>query len=506
MLSNKRPNKISIALVLSILGMFINYAISFLLTPYITEKIGTEAYGFVTLAKTVSNYGIVITGCLNAYAARFITLSFHKKDLSKATLFFSTVVISNFVLLILASLIDVIFVYKIQSFIYVSSDILVDVRILFAIDIFNYVFLALVNSFTVSLYICDRLDIVEGIKVIAYIVEAIMLFMLFSVFSPRVCYVGISMLISTIIIGVLNIVFYKRKTPELKISINSFSWKAFKELVLSGVWNSINSIGNLLNSGLDLWVTNLMLSTYCMGQLSIVKTISTIFSALVSLISRPFQPKLLYLYSKSDKKGLVVSFKNQMKLSSYFSNVLFAGLMVYGVLYYRLWTPTEDSSLLYNITVVTIIGFIFEGMVQPLFYSYTLTLKNRLPCIVTVISGLLNVLGMYLLLKYTNAGLFGVVGTTTVLGFITFGIFTPINVARVLDVKWFTFYDSIIQIIISALLMSVVLYQFSKIYMPSSWIGLILVAFSSAIICIPIHIICVFNISQIKEKILMVVR
>ena len=124
MISKGKTNRISITLILSILGMFINYAISFLLTPYITERIGTEAYGFVTLAKTVSNYGIVITGCLNAYAARFITLSFHKKDLSKANLFFSTVIISNFALLILASIFDVFFVYKIQSFIDISSELL----------------------------------------------------------------------------------------------------------------------------------------------------------------------------------------------------------------------------------------------------------------------------------------------------------------------------------------------------------------------------------------------
>ena len=47
--------------------------------------------------------------------------------------------------------------------------------------------------------------------------------------------------------------------------------EAVKKLVLSGIWNSINSVGNLLNSGLDLWISNLMLSALEMGNLSIVK-------------------------------------------------------------------------------------------------------------------------------------------------------------------------------------------------------------------------------------------
>lgn len=55
------------------------------------------------------------------------------------------------------------------------------------------------------------------------------------------------------------------------INVKYFSFSAVKDLFVSGIWNSINSIGNLLNSGLDLWISNLMLSPTSMGELSIVK-------------------------------------------------------------------------------------------------------------------------------------------------------------------------------------------------------------------------------------------
>lgn len=56
-----------------------------------------------------------------------------------------------------------------------------------------------------------------------------------------------------------NYYIYKKYTPELKIRRKSVSFNAIKKLVVNGIWNSINSLGNTLNSGLDLIVTNLWL-------------------------------------------------------------------------------------------------------------------------------------------------------------------------------------------------------------------------------------------------------
>lgn len=46
--SNKRLIE---TIVISGLGVAIGYIINFLVTPYITEHLGVEAYGFVSIAK-----------------------------------------------------------------------------------------------------------------------------------------------------------------------------------------------------------------------------------------------------------------------------------------------------------------------------------------------------------------------------------------------------------------------------------------------------------------------
>lgn len=497
--NNKTVKRISSTLILSFLAMVVNYAISFVLTRYITETIGVEAYGFVTLAKTISNYGIVISSCLNAYAARFVTIAYYEENINKAKRYLSSVVLSNLGLLCIVCIIEIFAIWKLERIIVIPQYLVPDVKILFALDITNYMLLVLANCFSVAAYIKDRLSLIEATRLLAYTSEAIILIVLFSHFPPKIYYVGIGLLGSTFIIGWLFFVLLRRLTPELVVSLSSFSWKAVKELVYSGFWNSLNSIGNMLNSGLDLLVSNLLLSALMMGQLSIVKTISTIVSTLISLMGKPFHPMLLKKYSEKNIHSLVGVLIYEIKFSGYFSNMLFAGLICFGTSYFKLWVPQQNEDILNRIMIVTVIGLLFEGTIYPLFYIYTLTLQNRIPCIVTIFSGLLNVLGMYLLLKHTTLGLYAVVGTTTVLGFLTYLVFTPIYSSKCIGLKWNTFYPTIARVLISACIITITLKLAFRLYMPDTWIKLSLCAIVSCLVGAPIHIICVFGPNDFKK-------
>ena len=73
------------------IATILSFLISFSLTPYITNKLGVEAYGFVTLAKNFTQYATIITIALNSYAARYITVSYHKNDMKKSQEYISSV-------------------------------------------------------------------------------------------------------------------------------------------------------------------------------------------------------------------------------------------------------------------------------------------------------------------------------------------------------------------------------------------------------------------------------
>ena len=50
----------------SLLSLCINYLMNFLITPYVTNNIGVEAYGFVALANTFISYVDILAVGLNA--------------------------------------------------------------------------------------------------------------------------------------------------------------------------------------------------------------------------------------------------------------------------------------------------------------------------------------------------------------------------------------------------------------------------------------------------------
>ena len=74
----------TINLITSLAAFVINAGISFVLTPYILEKLGNEAYGFIGLAYDFVNYAGILTLALNSMSCRFVSYEYHRGNKEKA--------------------------------------------------------------------------------------------------------------------------------------------------------------------------------------------------------------------------------------------------------------------------------------------------------------------------------------------------------------------------------------------------------------------------------------
>lgn len=488
MRSRKIGSQFVVSIIFSLLAVALNYIISLILTPYITENLGTEAYGFVSLAKTFSNYASIFTVALNSFSSRYITIEYHRGNLKQANKYFSSIFIADIVLGGVIFIISIVVIVYLQLFLSIPSNLIKDVKILFLMDMVNFLILSNSTVFMAATIVKNRLEIGSIIRCIAYLLEAIFLYAIFSLLEPKVYYVGFGLVLCSCIIFILNIYITKKYVPELRLKVKDFSKTAVNHVVGAGIWNSINNLGNTLNTGLDLLISNVMLSPLVTGQLAIVKTISTICTTMFQLIAQPFQPLQLKYYANGDKKQLISSFMLAIKINGMFSNIIFAGFTVFGSVYYKLWTPSQNIDLLQMVSIITIMGSIIEGAVYPLYYVYTLTVKNRIPCFITIGSGILNILGMYILIKYCNAGIYGVVATTTVLTWLVNFIFNPIYSARCLSLPKYTFYPTLLKHILSCIALTCVFYGVSQIIYPTTWIGLIAIALICAAIGVILHL------------------
>lgn len=483
-----------------------SFVVSFFLTPFITNMLGTEAYGFVTLSKNFVSYAVIISTALDSYATRYIAMEYHKRDFDKANSYVSSAFYGDTVIASIIFAVGVIFVLFMERFLNVSPELLVSVKLLFLLVFVNFFFTTIKTVFNSTAYIKNRLDITGFVRVIGYVVEIILYLVIFKLFPPRVWYVGIVMLVVTAINFLAAIWMFHNMTPELKVERKLFSMDAVKKLVGNGIWNSINSLGVTLNSGLDLLVTNLLLTNLQMGQIAITKTIASIFSSLEAMLCQPFQPLLLKSYSDNNKEQLLDELKMSVNISGFFSALTFAGFFSLGQLFYKLWIPNQDIELLYALTVVTILAYVTEGPVHPLYYIYTLTVKNRVPCIITLLGGVLNVVGMFVLVRYTNMGIYSIVITTTIITTVTSMITNPPYMAHCLKLKWYTFYPMLLINIIGSVIMTVLFSFVAKAIAPSTWVGLIVTACILSIFGLGIYFIFVFSNKERKYIINMIKR
>lgn len=472
-------------------ALVINTFITLLLVPVISRTLGNDAYGFVTLGKSIAQYATMITAALNSFAARYIVVSYHREDYSEANTYFSSTVYGDLILgtgLFAVALVGICFLEKLLV---IPADLVTDVKLLFLFVFLNFWLVTVTTAFSASAHIKNRLHIVGVFKALAYVCEAAILIICFRFFPPHVFYVGLGLAAASLILAVTNVGICRRYTPELKVEKRWFSWGAIRKLVVDGVWTSLNSLGDTLNSGLDLLVCNLMLTPTAMGQLAISKTFYSMFSSVFLLVGQAFEPMYLKSYAEDDTRTLMKDFRVAMKLSGMLSNIVFAGFVALGMAFYKLWIPGEDIAVIYTLTVINNMVTIPSGPMQPLYYIYTLTLKKKVPTFITIGGGLLNVAGMYLLIRYTGLGVYAVVWTTVVIMMLINFITNPLYMAYVLDQPWWTFYPAILRNLVSCGVLVVVFKLLNRLYTPASWLTLILSACVLAVVGGVLHLLIV---------------
>lgn len=324
-------------------------------------------------------------------------------------------------------------------------------------------------------------------------------------FMPHVAYVGIGIIVGSLVICGCNAWITLRYTPALKAKASLFSFLAVRKLVTEGIWNSVSSIGSLLNSGLDLVVTNLWLSPLAMGQISIVKSISTIFNTVYVQVGVPFSPILLREYAINSKKKLLDNLIQEMKIVGLVSGIVLMGFASLGQLYYRLWVPNQDTLLLYRITLIAVFSGVIEGVANPLYYVYTLTVKNKLPSIVTILGGCSNILGMYILIHYTGMGIYAVQLTTAGVAIFIGLIFNPLYAAYCLQLPLRTFYPTLFRHIGTCMIVGLAFLSLAWLLHPSGWTGLIGCACVEVIVGTLLYFLLMFSKNE-KQRIWQAVR
>lgn len=492
----KGKKRLTINIVAQMISFAVTMGINFLLTPFVVEKLGTEAYGFIGLANNFVSYVHIFTIALNSMAGRFIAIEYLQGNILEAKKYYTSVFYANIFLAAVVFLIAVVCTFYLESIINIPTNLICDVKLLFTTMMGNFMISLIFSVFSVATFIKNRLDYKAILSVLANVLKAILLTAFFVFLSPKLWYIGCATVLCTIFIGFFEYFYKLNLTPELKTSTALYNNKFVFTIVKSGVWFSVSRLSNIIEQGFDLLLANLFIGATAMGHLSITKQIPVLILALIGTISSAFAPSLTELYARNDKQSIRAEILASMKIIGFFSLIPLCFIFSFVDCFYSLWLPNEDSGYLYILTIIGVAYFpillSLEGVqnLWPVFNkvkTYSLaSITFSILIFITVLSGL----------HFINEAyrIYYLVCVSTAFNFVFVIFFIPLFAARCLEVRKSFFYLNIIKNLVSLIIIVSILLLVKSFIVVDSWYRLIGVIVLDVLLCV------IFGSSFILDK------
>ena len=489
----------------NITAFLVNVIMSFFLTPYLIKVLGKETYSFYPLANNFVEYANVFAIAFNSVAARFVSVEIHKGNSEKANVYFNSILFSNIIIGLICAAVSFCVIFQLEKIINIPQDMVIDVKILFALVFLNFI----INLSSVALGICttvrNRLELTSLRKMEASFIRLIITITLLFVFSPRIFYVGAGVLVATLFVLITNWVYTKKLLPEMRISRLYFRLYYAKEVIMSGMWNSVNNLGELLFSGFNLILANIFVGVSQAGNLSISRTVPSFMISLTATVVTVFVPSILKTYAVGTKKELVSILRSSATIISVIINLPLTIFLVFGKEFYQLWVPGEDINSIYIITIILVFPIIFNSSISCLKNIFIAMNKFKFPAVILCASGGLNLLLTIIILKiFPEIGVFGIIVTSSVIRIMYNMIFSVLYVSRLLNTKAYKLYITIIKSILLVVSVFIIGELIKPVYKINTWIDLFAMCVILGIIGLVISAFVILNRNDRKRLLNMI--
>lgn len=486
-----KNQRLAINLAASFVTFVVGMGISFLLTPYIVGNLGAAAYGFVGLSTNIIDYTTLLTIALNSMASRFITISYTKGNVEEANKYFSSVFYANLILAGVIFLIMCVCVLYLENIFEIPYKLIADVKILLSLLTLNSIIALLTNVFAVATFVKNRLELSSIRQIVAKIIQAATIVLLFGCFNPYLWYIGIAGMMMVLYTSYCNYRYTLYLTPDLIVKRKNFEYSKVKELVTSGIWNTFNKLGIMFGQGLDLVIANLFIGATAMGLFSISKQLPFVIIGFCSMIAGVFAPTLTQLYARGYKDEFKNETNKAIRITGFIVTIPLSFLYIFGKDFFGIWMPSEDSHLLSLLSILCGLELSLSLPLEVIWNIFNVTNKLKFSSICLFCNHLLTfliVLGCMFFVENTTTKLIILASTRTILGIIRSLTFLPIYGAHCIGLPYKSFYPAVIKSIFSTIITCVILLIVKQFFNPDTWIMLFIALGITAIVAIIINI------------------
>lgn len=485
--------RLAVNIVASIVTTLVGLGIAFLLTPYLVRHIGKETYSFYPISNNIVHYFTIIVTAFNALASRFITIEIVRKNQEKAQEYSSSVLLTNVLLAAIFLLPMGLIVYKADVLFDINPNELTNIRVLFSL-VFAAMLINIIGSvYGVATFVRERIDLRSYQQLCVNVIRVVLYVIFFSIFSPNIIFVGVVTLVESIFNFVVQFFWTKRLLPEYKIGFAFARLRAVKELLMSGIWSSISSLGNNLLSGLTLIFVNSIFGAAASGTLSIANTLPNLCTTIITMMVNVFYPRLTNQYAASGIKGLEKETHHSQKIMGAIITVPILLLIGMGEEFFRLWMPQENAGELQIASLIYLIPYVVQANMWTLTQVFPVLNRVKKPAIAMVCFGVVNVALCLTVPRIVSTDYLIIPIIVSALNIVYCVVYVPICVAEFLSCSPKQYYLHLGKAAIASGLVLAVTY-FTKTHINcSQWIGFILCGAICAILAYVVFFIIVID-------------
>ncbi len=451
----------------------LNVLIGIWFTPYLIHHLGIAAYGLIPLATTVTSYLGLVTLALNGAVGRFLIIALERHEHTEANRIFNTALTGNTVL-VLALLAPTLWLaFHARLFFAVPPGYEQQFSWLFVCTVLMFLLTELNSSFSLASYCRNRFDLSNLVNILSNIARVGAVVLLFTLFTPAVWHVGMGLLLSAVFGIIGSIIIWRHLTPMLHIRPHLFSWMTLRQLIDTGGWLVVTQVGTLLFLGIDLLVVNKMFGSAMCGCYATVMQWSTLLRSIASVIAAVFAPTMLALYANHDNAGLEHYSRQSVKIMGLALSLPIGIICGLSRPLLAVWLG-PSFALLAPLMLLMTIHLSINLSFTPLPNIFMASNKVRLPGMVQVALGLLNLLLAIMLAGPLHWGMYGVAAAGAIVLTVKNLLFTPFYSAHLLNINFFTFTGVVLPITAMTLAITLLGWCCSSMAHIVNWHALIL--------------------------------
>lgn len=197
-------------LLANIMYFVLNVIIGLFLVPYFIDSLGVASYALIPLATSLTSYVNLVMQSLNLSVSRYLTIDLQSKEFKKANITFNTALFVTLGVILLILPFVVLISYYAPSFFDIPTNQENTARILFLGVISSFLLRAWGSNFGVSFFALNRLDLQNIINSINIIIQVALIIIFFSIYTPRLSYIGYSYFIAAVVTFFLTVVLSKK--------------------------------------------------------------------------------------------------------------------------------------------------------------------------------------------------------------------------------------------------------------------------------------------------------